>query len=120
MPPGAYTKWLKTSVLSGCLAPVHLNSSNNNYEKKTLKTNFRLIVKEVHGMALGFWEPWISLARCRMTQKIKARIYGIAVSTSLIFLYWNLFIGKKIAKRKDSSTDVLPTFGLLQRIEIAL
>jgi hypothetical protein len=74
--------------------------------KNVATTNIRLLLNLVVRTFLWFWEPWISLVRSRMTQKIKARIYGFSVSASLIFLYWNFFVGKSSLRGKT----VLRTF----------
>ena len=74
--------------------------------KAFVENRLRLILQELFCMALGFWEPWVSIIRSRVTQKIKARIYGFVVSASLIFLYWNFFVGKSSLRGKT----VLRTF----------
>ena len=74
--------------------------------KAFVEKRIRLILRELFRMALGFWEPWVSIIRSRVTQKIKARIYGFVVSASLIFLYWNFFVGKSSLRGKT----VLRTF----------
>ncbi len=62
----------------------------------TSNSNLRSALKIILRIALLFFEPWRSLIRSRITQNLKAKIYGILFSASLIFLGWNLFVGKSM------------------------
>jgi hypothetical protein len=62
----------------------------------TSNSNLRSALRMILRIALLFFEPWRSLIRSRITQNLKAKIYGILFSSSLIFLGWNLFVGKSM------------------------